>query len=127
MKRTRTPTSLQFFGRLRWLDGQPLLSTVEHYRRELFQRALDAVGADGRPMYNLVLAGRGKKNAKSLDLVLAGLFCLLMRRAPQGNSGFIVASDEGQAADDLDLAKRLVACNPDLQVEVEVLAMELRL
>jgi hypothetical protein len=127
MKRTRNPTSLQFFGRLKWLDGRPLLDTVERYRRELFTRALDGVGPDGRPMYNLVLAGRGKKNAKSLDLVLAGLFCLLMRRAAQGNSGFIVASDEGQAADDLDLAKRLVACNPDLQAEVEVLAKELRL
>src|SRR6266446_554708 len=100
------PTSLQFFGALRWLDGKPLLDTVEEYRRELFTRALDTT-ADGRPRYNLVLAGRGKKNWKSADLVLAGLFCLLMRRSPQGNSGFIVASDEGQAADDLDLAKKL--------------------
>jgi hypothetical protein len=121
------PTSLQFFGALRWLDGKPLLDTIEPYRRELFRQALDEVGPDGRPRYNLVLAGRGKKNAKSLDLVLAALYCLLMRRSPQGNTCFIVASDEGQAADDLDLAKRLIACNPDLQAEIEPLTKELRL
>jgi hypothetical protein len=120
------PTSLQFFGALQWLDGRPLLDTIEQYRRELFTQALDEV-ADGRPRYNLVLVGRAKKNWKSSDLVLAGLYCLLMRRAPQGNSGFIVASDEGQAADDLDLAKRLVARNPDLRAEIEPLAKELRL
>src|SRR5262249_15711317 len=103
------------------------LDKSEPYRRELFTQVLDEVGADGCPRFNLCLAGRGKKNSKSLDLVLAGLYCLLMRRSPQGNSGFIVASDEGQAADDLDLAKRLVACNPDLQAEIEPLAKELRL
>jgi hypothetical protein len=121
------PTSLQFFGHLKWLDGRALLDTIEPYRRELFTQALDEIGTDGRPRYNLVLAGRGKKNAKSLDLVLAALYCLLMRRSPQGNSGFIVASDEGQAADDLDLARKLVACNPDLRAEIEPLAKELRL
>jgi hypothetical protein len=127
MRRSRHPTSLQFFGHLKWLDGRPLLDTIEQYRRELFARALDEVGPDGRPQYNLVLAGRAKKNAKSCDLVLAALYCLLMRRSPQGNSGFILASDEGQAADNLDLAKRLVQCNPDLRAEIEPLAKELRL
>jgi len=50
-----------------------------------------------------------------------------MRRSPLGNSGFIVASDEDQAGDDLDLARKLVACNPDLRAEIEPLAKELRL
>src|SRR5262245_30483990 len=104
MSRKRCPTSLQFFGHLKWLDGENLLDTVEPYRRTLFTQVLDETGSDARPRYNLVLAGRAKKNWKSSDLVLAGLYCLLMRRSPQGNSGFIVASDEGQAADDLDLA-----------------------
>jgi hypothetical protein len=121
-----TPTSLQFLGHLRWLDGKNLLDTIEPYRRQLFTRALDEV-VDGRPRYNLVLAGRGKKNAKSLDLVLAGLYCLLIRRSALGNTGFIIASDEDQASDDLDLAKRLVAANPDLALEVEPLAKGLRL
>ena len=123
----RAPTSSAFFGHLKWLDGSPLLATIEPYRRKLFELALDTSGPDGRPRYNLVVSGRAKKNWKSSDLVLAALYCLLMRRAPQGNSGFIVASDEGQAADDLDLAKKLVACNPVLQAEIEVLLKELRL
>jgi hypothetical protein len=123
----RHPTSLQFFAHLRWLDGRPLLDTIEQYRRTLFAQALDESGPDGRPRYNLVLSGRAKKNWKSSDLVRAGLYCLLMRRSPQGNGGFIVASDEDQAGDDLDLARKLVACNPDLRAEIEPLAKELRL
>jgi hypothetical protein len=79
------------------------------------------------PVYNMVLAGRGKKNAKSLDLVLAGLYCIVIRRSALGNAGFIVASDEDQAGDDLALAKKLVNCNPDLLAELEVLHKELRL
>src|SRR5215831_16161123 len=121
------PTSLQFFSALRWLDGRPLLDTIEEYRRVLFTQALDEIAPDGRPRYNLVLVGRAKKNWKSSDLVLAGLYCLLMRRSVLGNSGFIIASDEDQASDDLALAKRLIACNPDLQAEIEPLAKELRL
>ena len=127
MSGKRHPTSLQFFAHLKWLDGKNLLDTIEPYRRELFTQALDEVGADGRPRYNLVLVGRAKKNWKSSDLVLAGLYCLLMRRSPLGNSGFIVASDEDQAGDDLDLARKLVTCNPDLRAEIEPLAKELRL
>jgi len=127
MKRPARVTSLHFFGRLRWLDGKPLLDTVEPYRRELFTKALDSYGQDNRPIYNMVLAGRGKKNAKSLDLVLAGLFCLVIRRSAQGSDGYLVANDQDQAADDLTLAKKLVACNPDLVREVEPLANELRL
>jgi hypothetical protein len=40
-------TSLQFFSKLRWLDGRPLLDTIEGYRRELFTAALDTF-EDGR-------------------------------------------------------------------------------
>ncbi len=125
--RTRPPTSLEFFGKLRWLDGRPLLDTVEPYRRDLFAKALDTVRADGSPMYNLVLAGRGKKNWKSADLVLAGLYCIVIRRSTQGNRGFVLAADEDQAHDDLSLAKALVRCNPALARELAPLAKELRL
>jgi hypothetical protein len=127
LARTRGPTSLQFFSRLEWLDGTPLLDTIEEYRRELFRKALDTFDARGRPLYSMVLAGRGKKNAKSLDLILAALFVLLIRRSVQGSDSFILANDQDQAADDLSLAKKLIAANPDLAAEVEVLATELRL
>jgi hypothetical protein len=75
----------------------------------------------------MVLAGRGKKNWKSCDLVLAAIFVVVVRRSPLGNDALIAASDEGQAGDDLALARKLVECNPDLGAEIEPLAKELRL
>jgi hypothetical protein len=122
-----TPSSLQFFSQLKWLDGKTLLDTIEPYRRELFSRALDTFRPDGKPVHNLVLAGRGKKNAKSLDLVLAALFTLLIRRSVQGSDGYILANDSDQAGDDLQLAKKLIAINPDLSAEIEPLAKKLKL
>ena len=129
MARTKPkpPTSLQFFSQLQWLDGSPLLDRIEEYRRAIFTKMLDSFGADGRPLYNLGVFGRGKKNWKSCDLVLAALYCLVIRRSPLGNDGIIAASDEGQAGDDLALAKKLVVCNRDLGAEIELLAKELRL
>ena len=129
-------TSLQWFATLKWIDGRPLLDTIEPYRRRLFTAALDTFrtgiiagifGGTPRPAYNLVLAGRGKKNWKSADLVLAGLYCLIGRRdAHQGNDGLILGNDEAQAADDLQLAKKLIAINPALAAELEPLAKEIR-
>jgi hypothetical protein len=123
----RGPTSLQFYGHLKWLDGTPLLDHVEEYRRELFRKALDSFDAHGRPIYSMVVSGRAKKNWKSCDLILAALFVLVIRRSVQGSDGFILANDADQAADDLALAKKLVACNPDLAAEIEIYANELRL
>ena len=104
MKRT-APTSLQFFAKLRWLDRSPLLDRIEGYRRDyLYRQALDTYEGTGklrRPKFNLVLCGRGKKNWKSADLILAALFCLVIRRRQLGNDCLIAASDEGQAKDDL--------------------------
>ena len=115
------PTSLEFFGHLNWLDGKPLLDSVEPYRREIFTKALDSDD------YTLTLAGRGKKNWKSADLVLAALHCFVIRRSVYGNDGYILANDQDQAGDDLSLARKLVECNPDLAAEIEPLAKELRL
>jgi hypothetical protein len=122
----RRPTSLDFFAQLKWIDGTPLLKTIEPYRRDIFRKALDEVGPDGRPRYNMVVSGRGKKNWKSGDLVLAALFCLLIPESSRGNDAVILGNDEGQAADDLSLAKKLVAANPDLLAELEVLMKEIR-
>ena len=126
-KRSVTITSLQFFEKLVWLDGKPLLDTIEPYRQRLFTQALDTVGPDGWPIYNMVLAGRGKKNWKSADLVEAALYCSVVRRSVQGGNSLILASDEGQANDDLDLLKKLVEANPLLRSEFDVLAKELKL
>jgi hypothetical protein len=119
-------SSLEFFASLSWIDGRPLLDTIEPYRRDLFTKALDEYDELGEPRYNLVLAGRGKKNFKSCDLILAALYKLVIAESHQGNDGLIVANDEGQALDDLTLAKRLIACNGTLQAELEVLSAEIR-
>src|SRR5712664_2233906 len=88
------PTSLEYFSHLRWIDGRPLLDTIDPYRRDIFTRALDTFRYDGIPQYNFVLAGRGKKNFKSADLVLAALYCLDIRESIQGNNCLILASTE---------------------------------
>jgi hypothetical protein len=121
-KARRRITSEAFFRRLRWLDRRPLLDTMEPYRRDLLTRALDTLRPDGVPIYNFVVSGRAKKNWKSTDLVLAGLYCLVIREG----GGFILANDEDQAADDLDLAKKLVARNPVLAAELVCLRKEIR-
>lgn len=107
------------FGRLRWIDGTPLMDTIEPYRRRLFELALDTFDEDGRPCFNLILFGRAKKNWKSADLVLAGFYAL-WAPSPGGNQVYILAADEGQAADDLALAKKLLAANPALKQWLKV-------
>ncbi|SEE37331.1 hypothetical protein SAMN05444161_5569 [Rhizobiales bacterium GAS191] len=126
-KPTGSPKSLQFFAGLRWIDGRsPLLDTIEPYRREIFTKALDTFAPDGTPQFNMVLAGRAKKNWKSTDLVLAALYCVMIRESPQGSDALVLANDEEQAGNDLDLAKKLVAVNPTLAGELEVLQKEIR-
>lgn len=121
MKRT-VPTSMDFFAKLKWLDGRALVDTIEPYRREIFSQVLDKCDADGRPLYSMCLCGRAKKNWKTADLILAALYRLVIWPSAHGNDGFILANDEGQAADDLALAKKLVAVNPALAAELAVSA-----
>jgi phage terminase large subunit-like protein len=66
------------------------------------------------------LCGRAKKNYKTTDLMLAGLYRLLAWPSDKGNDCFILANDEAQAGDDLKLAKKLIACNPVLAGELIV-------
>jgi hypothetical protein len=113
---------LDFFAHLSWLDGRPLLDTIDPYRRELLTEALFTFEADERPKYNLVLAGRGKKNWKSADLILAAFYRFFVWPSAAGNDCFLLASDEGQAADDLKLAKKTIAANPILAREVTIRA-----
>lgn len=116
------PSPLDFFARLKWIDGRPLMDTIEPYRREIFLKALYTFRPDGTPLHNLVLRGSGKKNNKSTDLILAGLFKLLIPVTVQGNDGLLVANDEDQAGDDLDLGKKLVEANAT-EIGTEVLIM----
>ena len=110
---TRTSV-LDFLHLLRWLDGSPLVPTIEDYRRQILSTVLDTYDDDGRVTYNLALCGRGKKNSKSLDLVLSALFACLAYDSIHGNECFICATDSDQASDDLSLLKKLIAVSPHL-------------
>jgi phage terminase large subunit-like protein len=99
-----------FVALLVWLDLRPLPLVIEPYRLHIFDAAFERADDGQSFRYNLVLAGRGKKNAKTLDLVLACIFSLLVD-SPGGNQVYLVANDEGQAHDDLELAKKLIAVN----------------
>jgi hypothetical protein len=110
---------LEVFLRLRWIDQRPLPQVLEPYRCELFQRFFDERLDDGHPRYNLGLFGRGKKNWKSADLILGAMYALLTD-SPGGSQVYVVANDEGQAADDLELAKKLIRVNPLLDEWVRI-------
>lgn len=103
---------LEFFERLKWIDGRPLLPMVEPYRRRLFERAFSR-DADGQFLYSMVLSGRAKKNFKTTDAVLASLFALV-DPTPGDAQVYIVANDKDQAGDDLTLAKKIIRANPFL-------------
>jgi hypothetical protein len=113
---------LKFFSLLRWLDGRPLLEVMEKYRQAILSDALFTFRHDDSPLYRRVLTGRAKKNSKTSDAVLAALYKLIVWIAAggKGNEVFFVASDLGQANDDLDLTKKLVRCNPILSDEVTI-------
>lgn len=112
---------LEFYSHLAWIDGRPLLDTVEPYRREILREALFTFDGE-TPRYNLVLTGRAKKNWKSADLILAAFYRFFAWQSAAGNDCFLLANDEGQAADDLSLAKKLIRANPILAHEVAVKA-----
>jgi hypothetical protein len=114
----------EFFDKLVWLDGRPLMETIEPYRRELFQTVLWTF-RHGRPLYNFTLVGRAKKNNKTTDLCLAALYRFLAWPSDKGNDSFILANDEAQAGDDLGLVKKLILANPILAAEVRVGAKEI--
>jgi hypothetical protein len=101
---------LRFFSLLRWLDKTPLV--IEPYRARIFEKVLWTFDASGRLFYTLALLLRGKKNNKSLDAILAMLYALLCWLVPGGFTGIMVAFDEGQIVQDLDLLKKLVEVNP---------------
>ena len=114
---------IEFYSHLAWIDGRPLLDTLEDYRRKILSEALYTFEDDGKtPQYNLVLTGRGKKNWKSADLILAAFYRFFVWESAAGNDCFLLANDEGQAGDDLSLAKKLIYANPMLGHEVDVKA-----
>lgn len=122
---TTAPPPMEFFAELKWLDGRALPDVIEPYRRRLFADALYTFREDDTPLYNLVLRGTGKKNWKSADLILAGLYRFLAWPSTAGNDCLLLANDEDQAGDDLTILKKLIEANVPLQDRVEVRAKEI--
>jgi hypothetical protein len=121
---TNAPHPFDFFRALVWLDGRPLMTTIEPYRWDIFERVLFTFDGDA-PQFNLALCGRAKKNWKTTDLCLAALYRFLAWPSDKGNDCFILANDEAQAGDDLTLVKKLISANPILAGEVTVNAKEI--
>lgn len=113
----------ELFSKMRWIDGRPLMDMiVESYRLDIFEKAwehddsLDKTkpGTASRVAYNMILCGRAKKNWKTGDLILWSLYKLLSWLSWAGNQVYILANDEDQAGDDLELAKKIIAANGGL-------------
>lgn len=121
----KVPPSLGFFKRLKWIDGSPLFDKIEPYRQAIFAEALDSKDERGHPRYNLVLTGRAKKNWKTGDLVLAALYRLFAWHSPGGQQCYLLANDEGQAGDDLDLAVKIILANPALHAACNIKTKEI--
>jgi hypothetical protein len=98
---------------LRWLDGRPLLATIEPYRLRNFTAFLD----DQR--YNVGLFGRAKKNWKSADAMIAALRAVSEDR-PAGSQVYVLANDRDQARDDLVLLEKIVRVNPLLEARLTI-------
>ena len=111
---------LEFFSVLKWLDGSPLIQTIEPYRRKIFTDVLYTFDTQGNPQYDQALLGRAKKNFKTTDLCLAALYRFFVWQSPQGNDCYILANDRDQAADDLKLVKKLIEINPPLLEKVKI-------
>jgi hypothetical protein len=105
---TRPASPIDFFAPLKWLDGRPLLATIEPYRRKIFVDSLYTFDRRGTPVFNLVLCGRGKKNWKTADLVLAALYRFLAWPSNKGSDTFLFAGfDEIHAYKNHDLFEAL--------------------
>jgi hypothetical protein len=119
--------TLDFLRTLRWINGQPLLDVVEPYRQRILTEAVDTWDCEyDRPQYNNALTGRGKKNWKTAD----GLFFILHRclawKTDLGNDCLVVSFDLEQAAECLDLLKKLIRKNPELSKRLTIKANEIR-
>lgn len=106
----------QFLDSLRWLDGSPL--QVEPYRRQAFE-AFNGRDTSARLLYTLGLFGRAKKNYKTLDAMVEATYAVFDDSA-RGSQVYVVANDEDQAGDDLDLLAKLFRANPRLHALVDI-------
>src|SRR5689334_18426023 len=104
---------------LRWIDGRPLLATIEPYRLRLLSSLLDEFDENGRPRFNVGLAGRGKKNWKTADAIILSVRAVTENH-PAGSQVYLLANDADQARDDLVLAEKFIRANPLLEKRLRI-------
>lgn len=114
----------RFLRLLVWFDGRCLSDLLMPFQFEALHSVLATVRADGAPWYKRGLLHMAKKNGKSLLLILASMTVLHTEKSigRKGTQVYYVASDEDQAGDNLDFAKKLYKCNPILADEVSIKA-----
>jgi phage terminase large subunit-like protein len=120
------PSPQALYSKLVWLDGSPMVSVMDDYLRKIHEDVLYTFDDTGRRVYDFAVLSRAKKNAKSLSLVLAALYELLIPPDPRGNDVYIIGVDHDAAREDLQFAAKIVAANPLFADEVEVLANQIR-
>jgi hypothetical protein len=117
---TKQIPPIKFFELLMWLDGTPLVNHIEQYRRDILNDVLYSFDPDGRLTYNNILTGRGKKNWKTCDMLLAALYRLVAWKTTGGNDCYIVSFDLEQAGEVIDLGKKIVRINPVLRKALKI-------
>jgi hypothetical protein len=120
----RPPTSLEFFAVLKWLDGRPLLDTIEPYRRRIFSDARQ-LRRERAPTLRLRARRTHEEELENQRPHAAALYRFMAWPSPNGNDCFILANDEQQAGDYLSLMKKLIKANSALAREVTILQKEI--
>ena len=111
---------LAFLSKLKWIDQRPLIDVIEPYRQRILSEAIDVTDPDGRPRFNQILTGRGKKCWKTADMLFVALHRLVAWKTPLGNDCLIVSFDLEQSAECLDLVKKLIRVNPELSKRLTI-------
>jgi hypothetical protein len=106
-----------------WLDGRKMADVLMPFQVNILKTFLATVRPDDQALwFKRGLIHIGKKNAKTLLLILSSMI-LLHTDKPLGRKGcqiIYVASDENQADENLDFTKKLYKVNPILLDEVQI-------
>jgi hypothetical protein len=113
----------QMLTLMRWLDGRPMADVLMPFQKDILKTFLATVRCEDLMLWFLRgLLHFGKKNAKTLLLILSAMIVLHTDK-PMGRKGcqiIYVANDKGQASDNLDFTKKLYRVNPILMDEVNI-------
>ena len=106
-----------------WLDGRRMSDVLMSFQTDILKTFLATVRVEDLALwYKRGLIHVGKKNAKTLLLILSSMI-LLHTDKPMGRKGcqiIYVANDEDQADENLTFTKKLYRVNPILLDEVQI-------